>query len=281
MHFFLFFPSLYHVSYTIYGIKMYNNKVEVTLHWIFIFCKYNKFHVDNTHDCRPKKHSILTKYGDEKEHIEYFIIKPFHEINFYGCIMCGKYHFCEKSPKICPIINTMDSKVCLFSGSIVSCNQMVVGNWGDEIICDKEAKVIYDKQKTIYLPKKRLPSLNNNMRPFYENNSNIKLSNKINNNNINNLITLKKIKQEPISKMKLEISSGPKFSSDDTIIENTQDYNNFKGIDTDQVNPIIVNFRDTLDDYFSYLDDYLNNNLSILGGECCYFNTHLLLLHLP
>ena len=256
---------------------MYNNKIDFILHWIFEFCKYNKFSVDQSHDCRPKKLSFMDKFGYEQERTEFFIIKPFNGFNFYGCTLCGKYHFCEKSSKICPLINTADSKVCLFSGSVVSSTQMVVGHWNDEIIFDKESKVIYEKQKSLFVPKKRLPSLSNNMRPFNEHNKNIKLSNEYN-ININNLVTLKKIKQEPCSKMKAEITSGPVFSTDENIdmlqdddnsINNKKEYNNFKGLDNDQTNPINVYFKDTLDEYFNYLDDYINNNLTILQMNKC------------
>lgn len=253
------------------------DKFDIILFWIFELCKLNKFVVDQNHDCRPKKISFLDKYGYEQEKTEFFIIKPFNGVNFYGCLFCGKYHFCEKSPNDCPLINTPDSKVCCFSGGVVSSTQMVVGHWNGEVIFDKESKVIYEKQKSLYIHKKRLPALNNNMVPFNSHNKNIRLSN---NKPINNFITLKKMKQEPRTKYKAAISSGPIFSSYDDNMDidddnnNKKEYNNFKGLDTDQINPINVYFKDTLDDYFSYLDDYINENILTLQLTDCFHNTN-------
>lgn len=245
------------------------DRSDIVLYWIFELCKLNKFSVDQTHDCRPKKIRFFDKFGFEQERTDFFIVKPLNNIEFYGCLQCGKYHFCEKSSKDCPLINTPDSKVCLFSGSVISSTQMVVGHWNDEVIFEKESKVIYEKQKSLCIHKKRLPSLSSNMRPFNENNKNIRLSNN-NNKSINNFITLKKIKQEPRTKYKSEITSGPIFASyddddnKDMNLDDKKEYNNFKGLDNDQTNPVYVNFNDTVDDYFKYLDDFIDDNISIL-----------------
>lgn len=85
------------------------------------------YNVDNAHQCFNEKPRA--------------IIKPFkEENNFYGCVLCGKYHFCYHSHHTCDsIAPTMDINnnmpTCAYSGqTIKNVHNEVIGNYNDVVL---------------------------------------------------------------------------------------------------------------------------------------------------
>ena len=251
--------------------KQQQNIIELT--WIFYLgIEKNKFFVDKNHNCRFKKFDILDeKTGNFIEKNENFIIKPFPNINnFYGCTYCGKYHFCERSIKKCPLINTFDTKVCIFSGRVVSETQLVLGRWEDEELCKKES-ILNHNENFIKnnIIKKKIPLLNNNIKLFNKDQENIKISkeesNKNDNNNNNNNNNDKGVIffSKPKSSESIKKDNNFDMDIDNKNITTKNDFS-FKGIDYGQINPINIEFQNVLNEYFSFLDKKIEDSLDIL-----------------
>lgn len=88
--------------------------------------RYLIFNVKNYHDC----------LGGQQ------IIKPFSSVdNFYGCIVCGKYHLCRLNRTTCPcFIDPHDKhKACAYSGKLLLLQDNLEAIFEDTQYMNKEA----------------------------------------------------------------------------------------------------------------------------------------------
>jgi hypothetical protein len=259
------------------------DKRYLELYWIFILCDKNKFFIDNSHNCCPKKKYTKNKYGEDIISIESFIIKPFNSIDFYGCEFCCKYHFCCSSKFDCPLVINNDHKVCIFSGKIVDKISLVLNFHEENNFKSDSSPIKYKKKVTIL--KRSIPDIKGNKINFYDNDINNKPFNintipKNNNNNNNNhfdnqLKTIKKLNKSPqniYTKMKSSITSGPIYNEELVILkdksESYKEDNNYEFFEYDhshdQINSFNQDFKIILNDYFSYLDEIIDQNLILL-----------------
>jgi hypothetical protein len=247
------------------------SKYLCEIYWLFFLTKYGIYKINHFHDCCSKKVSTLNKYGEEVINTEISIIKPFHDELFYGCIKCGKYHFCESS-KSCPVIITNEYKVCIFSGKVVSNVDMVMGKFKDEMNFKDEAIISKDLKKGVIVIKKRaLPEIKGNKTNYYQNNP--IYSNKMNhlNDSSSNLLIfpVKKEKNDAKSiadKEKLKMKRGNKNICEKNIIlddfdlkessdskESDLDY-----YDNNLSNPVYIDSKKILNKYFLFIEEMIN-----------------------
>lgn len=137
---------------------------------IFIQDHYGIYHVDNRHQCHKKKEytsnliverEILEQKkkrlklcgerggynynngGDDDDEEKETVIRPFiWAPNFYGCIQCGRYHFCRRRELDCEIIYTETDyqMTCIHSGKLLNDpTSYLIGNFNGEKKFDKEA----------------------------------------------------------------------------------------------------------------------------------------------
>ena len=115
------------------------SRIELVTRWlVWLGVTHAVYNVDNTHQCFNEKPRA--------------IIRPFKEVNnFYGCLKCGKYHFCFHSHHTCDsVAPTQDINnnmpTCVYSGqSILDAQNEVVGNYVDIVALNS------DIQNHVYL----------------------------------------------------------------------------------------------------------------------------------
>lgn len=108
------------------------SRFELVTRWlVWLGVTYAVYNVDNTHQCFNEKPRA--------------IIRPFKEVsNFYGCVRCGKYHFCFHSRHTCDsIAPTQDINnnmpTCVYSGRVILNSQNeVVGNYADIVALNSD-----------------------------------------------------------------------------------------------------------------------------------------------
>ena len=112
------------------------------------------YNVKNKHDC-------LRENREEKERARLacvqarpIVVQPFHSVaNFYGCLVCGKYHICGLRHENCIIVIDMVDKrqSCGYSGQLLPIqDDLVVGNFDDDRRTDTESSyyVLPDYMRT-------------------------------------------------------------------------------------------------------------------------------------
>ena len=134
---------------------------------------YQIFNVDNYHDC-------IRAEREEKEYATLYrcqprtvIVKPFQSIdNFYGCVICGKYHICQLSRETCPlIIDDHDKqKACSYSGKLLVIQDNLEATFEDGAHADKESTFLLtpfsnNKRRNNTSPKKSRSSPKKSKKP--------------------------------------------------------------------------------------------------------------------
>ncbi len=130
-----------------YYSELGNNRVntqyekDILLRWIHLLAnKYQIYNVDNKHQCFgsssnniniSNNNQTLSIMSDSRRKIDEipeghcrpaYIITPFSTVpNFFGCTICGKYHFCHADRKTCEIISSEVDKMelCRYSGKVL------------------------------------------------------------------------------------------------------------------------------------------------------------------
>lgn len=118
---------------------------------------YQVFNVRNYHDC-------LNDDRYEKEYARLHqcqakpvVVQPFASIsNFYGCVVCGKYHICELKRETCPlIVDRVDKqKACAYSGKMLLLQDNLEAKFEDAKHAEKEATYLFPIGKKRSSPKK-------------------------------------------------------------------------------------------------------------------------------
>ena len=132
---------------------------------IFIQNNYGIYEVDNRHNCHAFKESTINYNTIIENEIleakrrrqcrvkqcieeviieeENTIIRPFVWLpDFYGCIRCGRYHFCRRREVECEfILNAVDDQMtCIHSGKLLNeASSYVIGNFHGEKQFDTES----------------------------------------------------------------------------------------------------------------------------------------------
>lgn len=114
--------------------------------WLeWLGASHSVYNVTNTHQCfNEKPRSIVRPFKEEN--------------NFYGCLKCGKYHFCFNSHQTCDsIAATMDINndrpTCAYSGqTIMGVHNEVIGNYNDTIQCQSDVQngVVFMSSKNAF-----------------------------------------------------------------------------------------------------------------------------------
>jgi len=249
------------------------------IYWIFLITNYHIYKIDNFHDCCTKKISKINKFGEEEIIVESTIIKPLKNKLFYGCIKCGKYHFCETSKKNCPLIVTHEHNVCIYSGKVVSNVDMVMGKFSDEHNFSNEAITVKNIKKEIIIKKRSMPNINGNKVNYYDNNNNNNNNNnyKKQQHNLSNRILLlpvnkkeKNDNQATVDKMKLKMKRGIKNDIDidnlhikdfyDFDLKESKESKECDGIDSLEnniINPLSIDSKRILNKYFFFIEDFI------------------------
>ena len=85
------------------------------------------YNVDNNHHCFNERSRAC-------------IVRPFVDVDyFYGCVKCGKYHFCYQHSQTCERIDAMfdvhnDKPICVYSGKTITNASNTFINYSDEEI---------------------------------------------------------------------------------------------------------------------------------------------------
>ena len=84
--------------------------------WLTLMQKhYRLYNVDYSHQC-------LTGMGMSESAKRSAIVRVFPGVdNFFGCVQCGQYHICRKSPNTCYVVNDHQQQrlFCLYSGHLL------------------------------------------------------------------------------------------------------------------------------------------------------------------
>lgn len=282
--------------------NMVKDRYFYEIYWIFLITRYHIYKINNFHDCCTKKISKINKLGEEEIIIESTIIKPFKNELFYGCIICGKYHFCETSKKNCPLIVTNEHNVCIYSGKVVSNVDMVMGKFSDEQNFSNEAIIIKDRKKDVILKKRSMPNINGNKIDYYGNNNtnnNNNMNYKKQNNLANKVLLLSSINKKEkndnqaiVDKMKFKMKRGIKNDMDidnnpsqqqhnqqqqqqqikdfyDFDLKESKESKECDGIDSLEnniINPLSIDSKRILNKYFFFIEDFIKK---IYKPEIC------------
>ncbi len=127
------------------ALNKVKNKYEesIQFQWIHLIAKkYNIFNIDNSHQCfihnnsNSDNNNSNSNYDQQQQQqqqqqqssvksrkLNSNVIIPFPVVapNFYGCIICGKYHFCNIDRRVCEIISDESDKIemCRYSGKVL------------------------------------------------------------------------------------------------------------------------------------------------------------------
>lgn len=96
------------------------------------------------------KHNCLREDREEKERARHYhvppkpiVVQPFHSVtNFYGCLVCGKYHICHLKRESCILlVDSLDKRTsCGYSGKLLPIqDNLEVGNFDEDKRTDTEA----------------------------------------------------------------------------------------------------------------------------------------------
>lgn len=103
---------------------------------------YRIYNVSNYHDCircdREEKEQAHLNHSQPKP----IIVQPFSSIdNFYGCVVCGKYHICQLKREGCPLVidNHDKQKACAYSGKLLLLQDNLEAIFEDTNHAKKEA----------------------------------------------------------------------------------------------------------------------------------------------
>jgi len=101
------------------------------------------YNVLNKHDCLRAHRAEKERAREEDRPSQPVVIQPFSSVeNFYGCLVCGKYHMCRLRRETCPLlIDKLDKrKSCAYSGQLLHIqDNLEVANTLDERCAEKEA----------------------------------------------------------------------------------------------------------------------------------------------
>lgn len=106
------------------------------------------YNVNNKHDClradREEKERAHREHNQPP--LKPVVIQPFASVdNFFGCLVCGKYHLCRLRRETCQVIveKVDKQKVCAYSGQLLHIqDNLEIGNFDDERAMDQEATLM-------------------------------------------------------------------------------------------------------------------------------------------
>ena len=133
---------------------------ELIFRWLQLMERHcNLYNVDNKHDCirADREEKERAHRENNQPPLSPIIVQPFHSVeNFYGCLVCGKYHICRLRRETCQlVVDKVDKqKVCAYSGQLLYIqDNLEMGNFETERSMDQEATLI---QTTRSLPQKNI-----------------------------------------------------------------------------------------------------------------------------
>lgn len=218
------------------------------LSWIFRLSKIMVFNIDKHHICTPKIKTTVDKRGEfltvSEKSIE---LHSTYKNNFYGCIKCGKYHYCIKNIKKCPIIKREDKHICLFSGYTVE-NMEYVDKYEAINNFLKESTFLNKGKEYTAKKKNEKQKVNSEDKLSY-----VYIKNDLEEGPLN-------VEEGKNNEINLNYKAIANFSQCfDDILQNDKKstHNSYSQMD-DQLNPVNCDFKPILNHYFSYLDEDLS-----------------------
>lgn len=222
--------------YTELAVNKVKNKYEeaIQFQWIHLIArKYSIFNIDNSHQCFSTQSSISNNNNNNK-HLSHqphstgisrksnsSIITPFPVVapNFYGCTICGKYHFCNIDRRVCEIVSDELDRIemCRYSGKVL----LVQDNLEPDMFSETQKMnatrdtLTFDKYvQASYIPKgvKEKSSVSNNKKIIHTKKKQ-KLISRLKENE----------KQLAISSLKKKSKANKNKSKKDSITENIDD----------------------------------------------------------
>lgn len=115
--------------------------------WFQLLEKHHAiYNVLNKHDCLRADRLEKERARAENRPPRPIVIQPFPSVgDFYGCLVCGKYHACRLRRETCPlVIDKLDKrKSCAYSGQLLPIqDNLEVANMLDERCAEKEATLM-------------------------------------------------------------------------------------------------------------------------------------------
>lgn len=104
--------------------------------------RFQLFNVHNKHDCLREHHEERVRAARTHQPPQPVVVQPFLSVcDFYGCVRCGKYHFCRTRRESCPLITDRvdKQKTCAYSGRLLPIQDNLEGTFDDDRRADKEA----------------------------------------------------------------------------------------------------------------------------------------------